>query len=57
MRCSVRPKMAATILWAADGRIRTHISHRFPFDGVKDAMRVIADRDVIGKAVLIRDDI
>lgn len=38
--------------WAAAGDIRTHISHRFPLDGIEDAFRAIADRRVIGKAVL-----
>jgi NADPH2:quinone reductase len=38
--------------WAAAGDIRTHISHRFPLDGIEDAFRAIADRKVIGKAVL-----
>ena len=38
--------------WAAAGDIRTHISHRFPLDGIEDAFRTIADRKVIGKAVL-----
>jgi NADPH2:quinone reductase len=40
--------------WAAAGDIRTHISHRFPLDGIEDAFRAIADRKVIGKAVLTR---
>jgi NADPH2:quinone reductase len=41
--------------WAADGRIRTHISHRFPFESVTEAMRVIAKREVVGKAILLPD--
>ena len=40
--------------WAAAGDIRTHISHRFPLSDVEDAFRAIAEREVIGKAVLIR---
>jgi NADPH2:quinone reductase len=40
--------------WAAAGDIRTHISHRFPLDGIADAFHAIADRKVIGKAVLTR---
>ena len=40
--------------WAAAGDIRTHISHRFSLDGIEDAFRAIADRKVIGKAVLTR---
>jgi len=40
--------------WAAAGDIRTHISHRFPLEGIEDAFRAIAERKVIGKAVLTR---
>ncbi len=51
-----RSNMDVLLGWAADGRIKTHISHLFPFHQVKDAMRVIADREVVGKAVLFRAD-
>ena len=40
------PKLAAL------GVMRPHISHRFPLERVVDAMRVIQERKVIGKAVL-----
>jgi NADPH2:quinone reductase len=42
------------LCWAAAGDIRTHISHRFPLDGIEDAFHAIANRKVIGKAVLTR---
>ena len=37
---------------AAQGVMRPHISHRFPLDRVADAMRVLIDRQVIGKVVI-----
>ena len=40
--------------WAARGDIWTHISHRFPLAGLEDAFQAIADRQIIGKAVLTR---
>ena len=49
-----RANMDVLLNWAAEGKIRTHISHRFPFENAQEAMRVIADREVIGKAVLFR---
>lgn len=51
-----RENMDRLLKWTAEGRIRTHISHRFPMSRVKDAMRVIADRKVIGKVVLTRTE-
>ena len=37
------------------GKIAPYISHRFPLEGVEEAFRAIADRQVVGKAVLTRD--
>jgi NADPH2:quinone reductase len=37
---------------AAAGVMRPHISHRFPLERVAEAMQVIIDRKVVGKAVL-----
>ena len=37
---------------AAQGVMRPHISHRFPLDRVADAMRVLIDRQAIGKVVI-----
>jgi len=47
--------MAVLLDWANAGKLRTHISYRFPFDRVGDAMATIADRKAIGKVVLTRD--
>jgi NADPH:quinone reductase len=47
------PKRVATLLeWAAQGRIRPHISHRFPLDRLADAMRVLDRREVIGRVAI-----
>lgn len=44
---------AALLELAATGKITPHISHRFAFEDVADAFRVIDAREVIGKAVLV----
>lgn len=49
-----RANMARLLDWAAAGKLRTHISHRFPLERVGEALRAIAERRVIGKAVLTR---
>lgn len=51
---TAKQNMDTLLRWAADGRIRTPISHRFPFDMVSEGLGVIARREVIGKAVLVR---
>jgi NADPH2:quinone reductase len=38
---------------AALGVMRPHISHCFPLERVAEAMRVIQERKVVGKAVLV----
>ena len=48
--------MKTLLKWASEGRIRTHISHRFPFEKIVDGLGVIANREVIGKAVLYRNE-
>ena len=53
------PKVAAANLkklleWVDVGDIQPYISHRFPLEDVEDAFRVIAERHVVGKAVLVR---
>ncbi|MEM7408596.1 MAG: NADPH:quinone oxidoreductase family protein [Pseudomonadota bacterium] len=40
--------------WLAEGRIQSHISHRFPFERVHDALQAVLDREVVGRAVLHR---
>ena len=52
---AAQQNLETLLSWAAAGDIRTHISHRFPLDGIEDAFRAIADRKVIGKAVLTRE--
>lgn len=38
--------------WAAEGKFRPHISHRFPLERAADAMQILTDRKVAGKVVL-----
>ncbi len=38
--------------WLAAGRIRPHISHRLPLERTADALRLIIERQVIGKAII-----
>lgn len=44
-------------LWelAEAGRIRPHVSHQLPFERVAEAMALLTDRKVVGKAVLTFD--
>ncbi len=44
-------KALATL--AEQGVMRPHISHRFPLDQVAEAMRTMARREVIGRAVIV----
>ena len=51
------PEMAKTNMdvlldWLARGLIKSHISHRFALDDVVEAMRVIKQREVVGRVVL-----
>ena len=39
--------------FAAQGKLKPHISHRFPLAQAADAMQAVIDRKVIGKAVLV----
>ncbi len=41
------------IAWLAAGRISPYVSHRLPLHQAADALKLIADRKVIGKAVLV----
>ncbi len=44
---------AAQLLdWLAEGRIRPYISHRLPLERTSEALDLIRDRQVIGKAIL-----
>jgi NADPH2:quinone reductase len=53
---TAKQNMETLLRWAAEGSIRTSISHRFSFDSVTEGLGVIARREVVGKAVLTRSD-
>jgi NADPH2:quinone reductase len=38
--------------WYTQGKLEPHISHRFALEDAKDALAAIAERRVLGKAVL-----
>jgi NADPH2:quinone reductase len=38
--------------WAAEGKLRPHISHRFPLDRAIDAMQMLIERKATGKVLL-----
>jgi NADPH:quinone reductase len=38
--------------WLAEGRLRPHISHRFPLARAAEAINALAERKVIGKAIV-----
>jgi len=46
--------MKALTDFAAEGKLKPRISHRFPLAQAADAMQAVIDRKVIGKAVLVR---
>ncbi len=41
--------------WVAEDGLRPHISHRVPFSRAAEALQLVLDRKVIGKAVLVPD--
>jgi NADPH:quinone reductase len=47
-----RENIAAIDRLLAEGKIRPHIGARFPLSSAVDAMRTLADRRIIGKAVI-----
>jgi NADPH2:quinone reductase len=51
----VREQRNAAILmgWLAAGRIKPHVSHRLPLARAAEALALVRDRKVIGKAVLV----
>ena len=51
---TAKQNMDTLLRWAAEGRIRTPISHRFQFDEVAKGLGVIDRREVVGKVVLLR---
>ncbi|MCZ6617751.1 MAG: NADPH:quinone oxidoreductase family protein [Gammaproteobacteria bacterium] len=44
---------AILVDWLASGRIHPYISHRMPLDKTADALQLIIDREVIGKAIVL----
>lgn len=42
--------------WHAQGRLRPHVSAAFPLERAADALRSMAERKVLGKAVLVTDE-
>jgi len=50
-----RERLNAAVLmgWLAAGRIKPHISHRLPLAKAGEALALVRDRKVIGKAVLV----
>jgi NADPH:quinone reductase len=39
--------------WLASGRIRPYISHRVKLENAADALKLIVERKVIGKAIVV----
>ena len=39
--------------WLGSGRITPYISHRVPLEQTADALKLIVNREVIGKAVVV----
>ena len=48
-----RANMKLLVELAGEGKLKPHISHRFPLERAGDAIQAIIDRQVIGKAVLV----
>ena len=38
--------------WLASGRIRPYVSHRVPLERTREGLRLIAEREVVGKVVV-----
>ena len=46
-------RIKALLAWAEAGKIRPHISHRFPLEDFAQAMRLLIDRKAIGRVALM----
>jgi len=46
-------RMRALNEWAEAGKIRPHISHRLPLKDYAKAMRLLVDREAIGRVALM----
>ena len=52
----VRDIMERLGQWYEDGKIRPHISHRFPLARFHEAMSTVLERKAIGRVALVMDD-
>ena len=43
-------------LWAAEGKLRPHVSARYPLERAAEALQALIDRKVQGKVVLVNED-
>jgi NADPH2:quinone reductase len=50
-----RRNFAELFGWFEQGKLRPHISHRFPLARAADALAAIVNRQVVGKAVIVMD--
>jgi NADPH:quinone reductase len=48
-----RRNLSVLMSWLAAGRINPHVSHRLPLEKAAEALTLVRERKVIGKAVLI----
>jgi NADPH2:quinone reductase len=48
-------RMAALLAWAEQGRVRPHVSHRLPLAEYAAAMRLLIDRNAIGRVALVME--
>jgi NADPH2:quinone reductase len=46
-------RVKALVAWAEAGKIRPHISHRLPLEQFARAMRLLIDREAIGRVALV----
>jgi NADPH:quinone reductase len=46
------PRLAQILAWATEGKLRPHVSHRFPLERIKEAMRAKWSGDVVGGCVV-----
>ena len=48
-----RRNLSVLMAWLAAGRITPHVSHRLPLEKAAEALTLVRERKVIGKAVLV----
>jgi NADPH2:quinone reductase len=47
-----RKNFAELFRWYEEGKLRPHISHRFPLERAAEALNAIVERKVVGKAIV-----